>query len=134
MSRSGDVGNREIVHGGAKRGIRQPGSENTLGWYAGTFLMVNPNPDPPVAEPAQQFSNQLASRLDPQTPKGRANTAGMELLLQALARQEAAIREGGGPKAIDAQHSKKRLTARERLDLLLDPRSGFGAPGDDHRQ
>ena len=125
MSRSGDVGNREIVQGGAKRGIRQPGSENTLGWYAGTFLMVNPNPDPPVAEPAQQFSNQLASRLDPQTSKGRANTAGMELLLQALGRQEAAIREGGGLKAIEAQHSKKRLTARERLELLLDPGSDF---------
>jgi 3-methylcrotonyl-CoA carboxylase beta subunit len=91
--------------------------------------MVNPNPDPPVApaaaESVQQFSNQLPSRLDPQTPKGRANTAGMELLLQALGRQEVAIREGGGPKAIEAQHSKKRLTARERLDLLLDPRSDF---------
>jgi 3-methylcrotonyl-CoA carboxylase beta subunit len=87
--------------------------------------MVNPNPDPPIAEPAQQFSNQLGSRLDPQTPKGRANTAGMELLLQALRGQEDAIREGGGPKAIEAQHSKKRLTARERLDLLLDPGSDF---------
>ena len=85
-----------------------------------TQIQTHPSP-----EPAQQFSNQLASKLDPQTPKGRANTAGMELMLQALGRQEAAIREGGGPKAIEAQHSKKRLTARERLDLLLDPGSDF---------
>jgi len=29
-------------------------------------------------------------------------------------------RLGGGPERIDAQHAKRRLTARERLDLLLD--------------
>jgi propionyl-CoA carboxylase beta chain len=31
------------------------------------------------------------------------------------------IRLGGGQAAIDAQHRKGKLTARERLDLLLDP-------------
>src|SRR5579872_3557480 len=30
---------------------------------------------------------------------------------------------GGGQKRIDAQHKKGKLTARERLDLLLDPGS-----------
>ena len=78
------------------------------GWYAGTFLMVNPNPDPPVtpagAEPAPQFSNLIASSLDPQTRKGRANTAGMEVMLLTLGQQEGAIREGGGPKAIEANN------------------------------
>ncbi len=49
----------------------------------------------------------------------------MEVLLLALAQQEDVIRQGGGPKAIEAQHGKKRLTARERLDLLLDPREEF---------
>src|SRR5580658_10334590 len=91
--------------------------------------MVNPNLDPPVtpaaAEPAPQFSNLMASSLDPQTGKGRANTAGMGALLLALGQQEDSIRQGGGPKAIEAQHGKKRLTARERLDLLLDPGSDF---------
>ncbi len=91
--------------------------------------MVNPNPDPPVtpalAESVSQFSNLLTSRLDPQTRKGRANTEGMEALLLALGQQEEVIREGGGPKAIEAQHNKKRLTARERLALLLDPGQDF---------
>src|SRR5438477_9650253 len=32
-------------------------------------------------------------------------------------------REGGGNKRIEAQHAKGKLTARERLDLLLDPGS-----------
>jgi propionyl-CoA carboxylase beta chain len=36
-------------------------------------------------------------------------------------REEARI--GGGQKRIDIQHSKGRLTARERLDVLLDPDS-----------
>ncbi len=30
---------------------------------------------------------------------------------------------GGGPARIDAQHSKGKLTARERIELLLDPHS-----------
>jgi acetyl-CoA carboxylase carboxyltransferase component len=39
--------------------------------------------------------------------------------------QEERIRQGGGAKAIEAQHRKKRLTARERLALLVDPGSEF---------
>jgi 3-methylcrotonyl-CoA carboxylase beta subunit len=87
--------------------------------------MVNPKTDPPVAEPAPQFSNLLASTLEPQARKSIANKGGMEGLLLGLGQQEEAIREGGGPKAIEAQHNKKRLTARERLALLLDPGTDF---------
>jgi len=38
---------------------------------------------------------------------------------------EATIRQGGGPKAIDRQHAKSRLTARERIDKLIDPGANF---------
>jgi 3-methylcrotonyl-CoA carboxylase beta subunit len=38
---------------------------------------------------------------------------------------ESKIKLGGGPKAIERQHAKSRLTARERLDLLVDPGSHF---------
>src|SRR5882724_7975095 len=89
--------------------------------------MPGANPDqsviPSAAEP--QFSNVLISNLDPAAGKNRANTTGMEALLQALGQQEDGIRQGGGAKAIDAQHGKKRLTARERLALLLDPGEEF---------
>ena len=78
---------------------------------------------PSAAEP--QFSNELVSTLDPVTRKSRANTTGMEGLLLALRQQEDGIRQGGGAKAIEAQHGKKRLTARERLALLLDPGEEF---------
>jgi 3-methylcrotonyl-CoA carboxylase beta subunit len=76
--------------------------------------MANPNPD-------QQFSNALVSRLDTQSRKSAANEQGMRALLLALTQQEDVLRQGGGPKAIESQHAKKRLTARERLALLLDP-------------
>ena len=42
-----------------------------------------------------------------------------------LRQQEESIQQGGGPKAIEAQHAKSRLTARERLALLLDPGEEF---------
>jgi len=40
-----------------------------------------------------------------------------------LERRRVAARLGGGQARIDAQHAKGRLTARERLDILLDPGS-----------
>ena len=48
-----------------------------------------------------------------------------ESLLEALRRDRAKIAEGGGPKAIDRQHEKNRLTARERIARLIDPDSSF---------
>ena len=38
---------------------------------------------------------------------------------------EARLRQGGGPKRIDKQHADGKLTARERIGLLLDPRTRF---------
>ncbi|MBO4476091.1 MAG: acyl-CoA carboxylase subunit beta [Bacteroidales bacterium] len=40
--------------------------------------------------------------------------------IEDLVRRRAAARMGGGQKRIDAQHEKGKLTARERLALLLD--------------
>jgi acetyl-CoA carboxylase carboxyltransferase component len=40
--------------------------------------------------------------------------------IQKLHDRKARTRLGGGPERIDAQHQKGKLTARERLDLLLD--------------
>jgi acetyl-CoA carboxylase carboxyltransferase component len=42
-----------------------------------------------------------------------------------LATQEDRIRLGGGPKAIERQHEKSRLTARERIDRLVETGSFF---------
>jgi propionyl-CoA carboxylase beta chain len=47
----------------------------------------------------------------------------MEDIVAALAKKRAEARLGGGQGRIDAQHRKGKLTARERLDVLLDPGS-----------
>ena len=41
-------------------------------------------------------------------------------ILAELERRRAEARVGGGQRRIDAQHARGKLTARERLDLLLD--------------
>jgi acetyl-CoA carboxylase carboxyltransferase component len=48
----------------------------------------------------------------------------LEALARRLRDEQRQLAGGGGPDAIDRQHQKNRLTARERIDLLLDP----GAP------
>ncbi|MEM0984036.1 MAG: acyl-CoA carboxylase subunit beta [Planctomycetota bacterium] len=42
---------------------------------------------------------------------------------------EAKIKQGGGPKAIERHHAKGRLTARERVEKLIDPESFFQETG-----
>ncbi len=44
----------------------------------------------------------------------------MKDILQELEDRRAEARKGGGQRRIDAQHSKGKLTARERVELLLD--------------
>ena len=44
----------------------------------------------------------------------------MKHILEALEDRRAGARLGGGIKRVDAQHSKGKLTARERIELLLD--------------
>ena len=44
----------------------------------------------------------------------------MQDIIRQLEEKRAAARQGGGEKRIAAQHKKGKLTARERLELLLD--------------
>ena len=67
------------------------------------------------------WSNVWESRLDTGTAKFKANAAAVHALLAELTAEEGRIKRGGGDKAIESQHSKGRLTARERIALLLDP-------------
>ena len=46
-------------------------------------------------------------------------------LLTAIKNEEEKIRQGGGAKAIESQHKKNRLTARERVAGLIDPGTHF---------
>src|SRR3990167_7268229 len=47
----------------------------------------------------------------------------MHQILEKLEDMRASAQLGGGLKRIEAQHKKGKLTARERLEVLLDPGS-----------
>ncbi len=47
----------------------------------------------------------------------------MQEIIRKLAEKRAAAELGGGVERIETQHSKGKLTARERIELLLDPGS-----------
>lgn len=46
-----------------------------------------------------------------------------KLLVSDLRQKLAKVKQGGGPKRIEKQHAKGKLTARERIDYLLDANS-----------
>nr|HIA87150.1 propionyl-CoA carboxylase beta chain [Gammaproteobacteria bacterium] len=47
----------------------------------------------------------------------------MQRIIDELERKRAAAEEGGGRVRIEAQHGRGKLTARERIEVLLDPDS-----------
>src|SRR5437016_10446486 len=78
------------------------------------------------AEPSTlTVSNVLESRVDATSRRFETNMRAMADLMAAVHNEEEKIREGGGSKAIESQHAKGRMTARERLNLLADPKSFF---------
>src|SRR5690348_15497772 len=73
---------------------------------------VGPNPQ-----------NVITSSLDPSSSRFQKNARAIADLVGTIARQQDKIREGGGAKAIESQHAKGRLTARERIARLVDPKT-----------
>ena len=67
----------------------------------------------------------LESKVKRDSPDFVRNTRRMVDLLTAVKNEEEQIRQGGGAAAIESQHKKKRLTARERIDRLIDPKTAF---------
>ena len=70
-------------------------------------------------------SSILTTRIDATSKRFEANMRSMADLVSAIRNEEEQIREGGGGKAIESQHSKGRLTVRERIQKLIDPGSFF---------
>ena len=67
----------------------------------------------------------LSTRIDATSARFEANMRYMADLVSAVRNEEEQIREGGGTKAIESQHTKGRLTARERIQRLVDPGTFF---------
>jgi len=80
--------------------------------------------EPSTPIPHQTFD----SNIDDDARKGATYEANRQLVLSKLVEirtVENKTREGGGPRRIEAQHKKGRLTARERIARLVDDGSKF---------
>jgi 3-methylcrotonyl-CoA carboxylase beta subunit len=72
----------------------------------------------------------IGSKWDAGSAKARRNAAAVRALMTEMETQAERIRGGGGTKAAEGQHAKGRLTARERIGLLVD---GPGSRDDERR-
>ena len=79
----------------------------------------------PTDSTALSVNNILPTKVDPSSLRFESNMRAVAELVAQVRNEEEKIREGGGPKAIESQHAKSRLTARERINLLADPGSFF---------
>src|SRR5436309_13462161 len=70
-------------------------------------------------------SSILTTRVATTSSRIKANMRILGGMVSAIRNEEEQIREGGGTKAIESQHKKGRLTARERIQKLVDPGSFF---------
>ena len=69
--------------------------------------------------------NILKTKVDPKSTRFQKNMQAMAELVAHMRNEMEEIRMGGGLKAVDSQHKKGRLTARERIKLLIDLGTDF---------
>ena len=74
---------------------------------------------------AANSGNVLSTKVDPTSARFEANMRFLADLMSQVRNEGEVICEGGGTKAIESQHRKGRLTARERIGLLADPGTFF---------
>jgi acetyl-CoA carboxylase carboxyltransferase component len=67
----------------------------------------------------------LTTQLDREADSFQARRERMEALVVELRERTALVARGGGDKAVERHRSRGKLTARERIDLLVDPGSAF---------
>src|SRR6516225_9500458 len=65
------------------------------------------------------------SKVKPNSARFERNVHTMAELVTRVRNEEEVIHQGGGDKAIESQHKKGRLTARERIALLIDEGTEF---------
>src|ERR1700687_4167851 len=70
-------------------------------------------------------SSVVETKVNRNSPEFEKNTRRMVDLVTEIKNQEVETHQGGGAKAIEAQHKKGRLTVRERIAKLIDPHTPF---------
>src|SRR5947207_2386592 len=69
------------------------------------------------------YDSVLKKSTNLKSPEFEKNVRRIIDLLTKIKNEEEQIRQGGGAKAVESQHKKGRLTARERITKLIDPGS-----------
>jgi 3-methylcrotonyl-CoA carboxylase beta subunit len=67
----------------------------------------------------------IETHVDRKSPAFQQNSRALIDRLTQIKNEEEKIRQGGGATAIEGQHKKNRLTARERIAKLIDPKTEF---------
>src|SRR6188472_3563187 len=67
----------------------------------------------------------LTSQLDREAEEFARRRGRMEELVAELRERSAQVARGGGERATERHRSRGKLTARERIDLLVDPGTAF---------
>jgi 3-methylcrotonyl-CoA carboxylase beta subunit len=67
----------------------------------------------------------IETRVDKKSADFEKNAQQMVDRLTEIKNEEQRISQGGGTKAIESQHKKGRMTARERISKLIDPKTEF---------
>ena len=67
----------------------------------------------------------IETRVDKKSADFEKNARQMVDRLTEIKNEEQRISQGGGTKAIESQHKKGRMTARERISKLIDPKTEF---------
>ncbi|HTW23175.1 MAG TPA: acyl-CoA carboxylase subunit beta [Candidatus Baltobacteraceae bacterium] len=68
---------------------------------------------------------EITTRIASDAAAFEKNARAMVERVSEIKNEEEEIRQGGGAKAVEAQHKKGRLTARERIAKLVDPGTEF---------
>ena len=93
------------------------------GRLSGSELLRHPTKDEMAEE--LKIEDELHATIDFASARAQANRKALLALMAAMRAEEGVIRLGGGTAALEAQHGKGRLTARERIKLLLDEETEF---------
>src|SRR5450759_2857938 len=97
-------------------------------WWKSAYTVASPSQRASrgkFLEDLHLTSSVVETKVNRNSPEFEKNTRRMVDLLTEIKNQETVIQLGGGAKAIESQHKKSRLTARERIAKLTDPHTSF---------
>ena len=78
-----------------------------------------------MTDQVQQPGSPFETKIKTDSSRFERNQKAVADLVAQLRSEDEVIRHGGGEKAIESQHKKGRLTARERIARLIDPGTTF---------